>query len=251
MIVLVHGAGGGDGYGGLEQGLRDGGVDRPIVMFHWGAPACLFMLNLQDRGIHAAAEKKLAAQMEQWRAAHPAGRMSLIAHSAGCGVALGALGRSGNEVKVDTLILLAPSVSPAYDLSPAVCHISGQLHVFHSDRDTLWLKWRTGTFGTYDNVRTTAAGNVGFTPESLPAELRGKVVQHAYDLQWQEWGNDGGHFGGLAKEFAARVLAPLWNRARDAAHADARLGRAGTKSMRTRLPSAAPILLSMASECPR
>jgi pimeloyl-ACP methyl ester carboxylesterase len=205
-IILVTGAGGdGPWYDGLRSLSRD---NMPVQTFSWGVPLPIYMLNLQTPSIHDAAEEKLAGVIEDFRRRHPEGKLDVIAHSAGCGVTLGALERLPANVKVNRVILLAPSVSPTYDLSPAIPHLSPPLHVFYSDRDNLWLRWRTNTFGTYDNIKTPAAGHDGFT---LLDSLSGKVNQHPYDPAWKDLGNDGDHGGTLSREFALKVLAQLLN----------------------------------------
>jgi pimeloyl-ACP methyl ester carboxylesterase len=203
VIFLVPGVGGATHqYQGLIDGLHDARIDRPVQIVRWGAPTFLFFLNFNNAGIHESAERALADRVARWREAHPQARIDIIAHSAGCGVTLGALPRLPHE-RVDTVILLAPSVSPAYDLAPASSRIDGAIHAFVSVRDRTFLEWRTGTFGTYDNVKTAAAGNRGFA--ALPAG----TVQHRYNSAWRTLGHDGGHFGCLARRFARRVIAPL------------------------------------------
>ena len=132
----------------------------------------------------------------------------MIAHSAGCGVTLGALATDASPM-AHTIVLLNPSVSPGYPLAPSLAKIEDRLHVFHSDKDTVFLDWRTSTFGTYDNVKTKAAGNRGFDLSKLPPELREKVVQHPREDWWPRQDNDGSHFGTTAEEFAKATLAPL------------------------------------------
>jgi len=206
VLFFVPGvAGDGGGYDGLIRGLRKGGVSAHIEVVGWGAPGPLFVMNFQDEGIHRGAEEKLAKLMTDWRAAHSGGRIDVIAHSAGCGVTLGALRRAGTPA-ARTVVLLNPSVSPGYPIGEAAANVTGVMHVFHSDRDTFFLAWRTSTFGTYDNVKTKAAGNVGF---EVAESLKGKVVQHAREESWAEEGNDGSHFGTLAEEFAEQTIAPV------------------------------------------
>jgi pimeloyl-ACP methyl ester carboxylesterase len=205
VLFLVPGvAGDGPAYDGLVRGLREGGADAHLEVLAWGAPGPFMVMNFQDEGIHHRAEEKLAAELGRWRKAHPGGRIDVIAHSAGCGVALGALGRSGSPA-VRNVVLLSPSVSPQYDLSAAMAKVAGRMDVFVSDRDELFLSWRTSTFGTYDNVKTKAAGNVGF----VAATDRSKLVQHRREDWWAEQGNDGSHFGALAQTFARETIAPL------------------------------------------
>jgi pimeloyl-ACP methyl ester carboxylesterase len=210
-VLLIAGAAGDlPGYHAIAEGLKDGGLDVPVRIWTWGAPPPLFAMNLQTQSIHAAAEEELAKIIADWLDSHPAGSLILIGHSAGCGMLLGALGRLPPEAMVESVVLLAPSVSPGYELSPALVHVRQRMHVVYSDRDTFWLAWRTGTFGTYDNVRTPAAGNSGFANvERLPPDLRVRLVQHPYGPAWNSLGNDGGHFGALSNRFAADVIAPM------------------------------------------
>ena len=210
LVVLVPGcAGDGFWYNGLRESVAGGQPARTIRTFQWGLPLPLYMLNLQDEKIHAKSEKALAKAIKSWRDRYPSGRLTLLGHSAGCGVILGSLRRIEKPVGVENVVLLAPSVSPDYEISTALRQIAGALHVFYSDDDTLWLGWRTATFGTYDCVRSAAAGKVGFNADRLEANLRTKLVQHGYEPQFAELGNGGGHFGSLGRKFDERVVAPL------------------------------------------
>ncbi|MDB5321493.1 MAG: hypothetical protein JWN40_3124 [Phycisphaerales bacterium] len=209
MLFFVPGvAGDGGAYDGLMRGLRAAGVKKHIEVLGWGAPGPLFVLNFQNDAIHRSAEAKLASAMRQWREAHPNGRIDLLGHSAGCGVVLGALALPESPA-ARTVVLLNPSVSPTYDLAAPLAKVEGILHVFHSDRDTVFLSWRTSTFGTYDNVKTKAAGNVGFELGGLPPESCAKVAQHPREAWWADQGNDGSHFGTTAEQFATKTVGPL------------------------------------------
>jgi pimeloyl-ACP methyl ester carboxylesterase len=210
LVVLVPGcAGDGFWYNDLRQSVAGGQPARTVRTFEWGLPLPLYMLNLQDAKIHEEAEKSLAKAIKSWRDRYPAGRLTLLGHSAGCGVILGSLSRIDKRVDVENVVLLAPSVSPDYQVAPALRQVAGSLHVFFSEQDRLWLGWRTSTFGTYDSVKTEAAGRVGLNVDEMKPEFRGKVVQHPYERDFAELGHDGGHFGMLAKRFDDRVVAPL------------------------------------------
>jgi pimeloyl-ACP methyl ester carboxylesterase len=206
VVVFVPGVGGdGPWYGGLKRGLGDVRIET----HSWGAPLPLFAMNFSNQGIHKSAEQKLATRLRRIAEQQTAARVDLVAHSAGCGVALGALRRLDEVGPVENVVLLAPSVSPKYELAPSLARMRGTLHVFHSDRDTLFLSWRTSKFGTYDNVKTRAAGNAGFDLSALGGDERSRVVQHPYEPDWDRLGNDGGHDGPLARAFIERVVAPL------------------------------------------
>src|SRR5688572_11402089 len=107
VVVFVPGVGGdGPWYGGLKRGL--GNVQ--VQTHSWGAPLPLFALNFSNQEIHNAAEKKLAERLRRIARQQPDARIDVVAHSAGCGVALGALRRFDGPIP-RTVVLLAPSVS--------------------------------------------------------------------------------------------------------------------------------------------
>ena len=56
-------------------------------------------------------ERRLARRVHQLRARYPLATIDVVAHSAGCGVALGGLARL-EAPQVRTVVLIAPSVSP-------------------------------------------------------------------------------------------------------------------------------------------
>jgi pimeloyl-ACP methyl ester carboxylesterase len=202
-------AGDGPWFSRLRGGLRQGGIDRPMVSIHWGAPPPLFMFNYTDTSIHDTAEREMAERILAARKNDPTRQIDLIGHSAGCGVVLGALRRLPAEVRVRTVILLAPSVSPQYDLHASLDHVDSVIHAFISDRDTVFLKWRDSHFGGYDNIKSPAAGYAGFDLSNLDPAHRAKLIEHLYQPEWKDLGNDGGHIGATASGFAAKVLAPL------------------------------------------
>lgn len=202
VAIVVPGAGGdGAWYDGLRQALRADGT--AVHVHRWGS-AVVFR-NFSDRAVHVDAEAKLAAYLDTLTT--QTRRVDIVAHSAGCGVALGAVARSRRGV--DRLVLLAPSVSPAYDLRTALTRVRGTVHVFYSERDTLFLRWRTGTFGTYDRVKSPAAGFGGFDVTALDAFSASRLKQHPWRVDWRAHHNDGGHFGATAGPFVQAVIVPL------------------------------------------
>jgi pimeloyl-ACP methyl ester carboxylesterase len=210
VVIFVPGVSGdGPWYGAMKRGLRDGGVELPIQTFSWGAPPPLFVMNFNNKGIHDSAERNLARRIGDIRQRYPQAPIVILTHSAGGGVALGALARLPEKPFVERMVLLHPTVSPGYDLSPALARIRGTLGVFHSDRDTTFLQWRTSNFGTYDGVRTTAAGNRGFVSSTAPPEAWARVRQVGWEESFRALGHDGGHFGVIAGDFAREKIAPL------------------------------------------
>lgn len=209
VLVLPGIDGAGPRYGGLMNGLRDGGVHDHIEAVAWGGPY-LYLANLRLNSFHEAAEQRLASRIQQWHTAHPDGRISLVGHSAGCGVILETLTDMGPSAQVDDVVLLAPAVSPKLDLAPALSHIRGTLSVFYSEHDALLLRYGTSVAGTYDGFWSASAGLHGFTSaDALRPELRSHLRQYPHDSAWEALDNGGGHFGYRHRRFAAAVLAPL------------------------------------------
>ncbi|MFT3787109.1 MAG: alpha/beta hydrolase [Tepidisphaeraceae bacterium] len=205
VVLFIHGAGGDGGwYSGIEQGLRDAGEKRTIRSVHWGMPGPMFVMNFNDRGVHERAERTLAEVIARAKTAP----IDLVAHSAGCGATLGALAQLPPDVHVRHIVLLSPSVSPTYDLKRALVHVES-IDVFTSTNDTTFLKWRCSTFGTYDGVKTVAAGNCGFDVSTLSPAEQAKVHQHAWTEADKDLGNDGGHFGPTARKFVAARVSPV------------------------------------------
>jgi pimeloyl-ACP methyl ester carboxylesterase len=196
VVLFVPGAGGdGAWYRGINDGLRDAGETRTIRTFAWGMPGALFVMNFNDKGVHARAEQKLADVI----AKQPTGPIDIVAHSAGCGVTLGALKQLPEGVRVRRVVLMSPSVSPGYDLAPSLARAE-KIDVCRSERDTLFLSWRVSHFGTYDGVKTRAAGNVGFATSDP------RVTQHAWTEADTRLGHDGGHFGATSRAYVASVF---------------------------------------------
>lgn len=198
VAFVVPGAGGdGSDYNALRDELHRAGFG--VRTHRWGAAPALFALNFSNQSIHDIAEAEL---VDRIHAVPGDTRVIVIGHSAGGGVALGAAGRLQHR-SIDVLILLHPSVSPGYDLAPALAHVAEAAHHFHSQHDTTFLSWRTRNFGTYDRIKSPAAGNVGF------ASTHERLHQRAYDTRFRALGHAGGHWGPLARPFVREHVIPL------------------------------------------
>ncbi len=197
LTIFVPGvAGNGPMYDGLIRSIEKTG--SAVEVFKWGS--LIMTLNFSDPETHAQAERELANHLVM--IPDQVKRIDVIGHSAGCGVVLGAMKFSNRNVQ--TVVLLAPSVSPGYDLSKSARNVM-RIHSFYSDRDITFLKWRTGNFGTYDGIKIPAAGHLGF----VHSDHSGKLIQYPYDPKWNDLGNDGRHTGPLAAQFIQDVVLPL------------------------------------------
>lgn len=210
--LLLHLPGIG-GYLGCDRrmlsGLRDGGVNANIVVYDW---------TESDPGIHALQayqrNQREAAKIADLIAAHaaadPDSPIYITAHSGGCGVAAWAMAKLPPDVKVQTVLFMAPALSPTFDLTAALRHVNGKMFVFSSPLDTVVLYTGTRLFGTMDGVRTEAAGFCGFImPRGADPVMYRKLVSCVYRSDWARYNDFGGHIGAMSRSFAAAVLAPL------------------------------------------
>lgn len=191
----------------LIQGLRQGGFGGEIQLYDWVLNPGIPALRAQEHNRKEA--KKVAALILDRRKAHPNEPIVLTGHSAGTGVAVWALEGLPDDVKIDTLVMLASALSPDYDLSKALSHVSGKLYAFNNPGDWV-LGQGTGVFGTVDGVRGPAAGKVGFAcPAKADKDQYAKLVAIPYDPKWVEYDNLGDHIGVMAVPFAKAVLSPI------------------------------------------
>jgi hypothetical protein len=209
-VIVVPGVGGdGPSIARVVHALDDEGDPDCLQVLEWGYHLPLFFINISDTGLHQRTEQRLALLITQWRRMHPGSRIVLIGHSAGCGVILGAMPRLDPGIgPVGPVILMAPAVSPAYDLSAALPHVN-ILHVFYSEYDVIWQGIGPWIFGLYDGEHGSGAGRVGFTASGLSPDLKKKLVEHPFQWSWLDMGNYGGHFGAISHGFMTQIIKPL------------------------------------------
>jgi hypothetical protein len=194
----------------VNRGIKEGGFDGTIVTYDWtendpGMDALVAWPRNQKEA------KIVSEKIAKQRAAMPAdAKFYLLGHSGGTGIAIWALEDLPDNVTVNTVVLMSPAVSPNYDLTRALKHVTGKVYVFSSLTDVIVLGVGTTLFGTIDGVKTDAAGRVGFhqPPQADPAQYK-KLVPMPYDTSWFKYGDVGDHIGGMRESFGKNVLAPL------------------------------------------
>jgi hypothetical protein len=190
-------------------GLKQGGVAGQIYAYNW---------TEHDPGLHAlhayarnqTESGRIADMILARRKADPNNRLSITGHSGGCAMAIWALEKLPADCFVDDVVLMAPALSPTYDLTAALKHIRGHLYSFTSTSDVLILSTGTRLFGTMDGVECDAAGFGGFQmPKTADPEQYKKLVSEPYEAVWVRYDNSGNHIGPLSRRFSAAVIAPL------------------------------------------
>ena len=189
----------------LALGLEQGGVNTAIEIDDWTTGNPLLMLvHLRNWDRNQIQARRLAAKIVSYQDRYPGRPVHLIGHSGGGGLALLTLEALPANRKISSAILLAPAVSPDFDLDNALSKTEHGIWNFHSPWDLPLLVVGTTILGTLDGRHVPAAGAYGFT-------LAGdnKVRQVDYDAKMLRTGHLGGHFGWMTPEFGSNYLAPL------------------------------------------
>ncbi|MDW8241605.1 MAG: alpha/beta hydrolase [Thermogemmata sp.] len=213
LVWIVDGAGDLKGCSnaiGYANAVR--GQPLEVVVFPW-SHGYRRLLRDQIDGEHARRQGvRLAQAILERKAREPDRRVVLIAHSAGCAVALGA-GDVLPPNSVDRIILLAPSVSTGYDLRPTLQAAKEGVDVFCSKRDWVALGFVVRVVGTTDNFWSgAAAGRWGFRQARLAWQdplIASRLRQHFWSPELAWTGHTGGHHGMHAPGFIHTFLWPL------------------------------------------
>jgi hypothetical protein len=198
----------------VRQALAEARLPIQVVTVEWSHGFGRIIAD-QIGYAHARAQgHNLAHALEQFRAAHPAVPMYLLAHSAGSAVAVAAL-ENLPPGTVDTAFLLAPSLSAAYDIGPALRAVKHGFYVYYSQRDTIYLGIWTGILGNSDRHWGPSSGRIGFQIHSASPEdahLYSKLVQRPWQPADRATGNDGKHYGDYQPDFLRLHILPLLSR---------------------------------------
>lgn len=199
----------------VALGLDRGGVQSAIEVYDWttGIPGA-FLANLTFYERNQRQAERLARRITTRLRRDPQCAVHLIGHSAGGGVVVMTLEALPSDVKVDSAILLAPALSPDYDLSRALRHTRHGIYNMYSPLDVGFLGVGTTVFGSVDRDRGPSAGVVGFEkPERIGQDDQRLYDELLHQVKWTprllEYGANGTHTGWASKEFARSYLAPI------------------------------------------
>jgi hypothetical protein len=190
------------------KALGAGGVADHLEMYDWNRPYT--RIGALRAYAHNRAEAKvIAGKIANKLAADPHANIILTGWSGGCQMIVWALEDLPPQASVQSVVMIAPAITPTYDLSRALAHVRGSLFACTSPGDWFVLGWGTHWFGTSDGAHTNAAGMVGFSiPQGADMTQYRKLVQLRYAAAWRKYGNFGGHNGAISPAFAREILAP-------------------------------------------
>ena len=217
-LVLVA-----DGCGGIElcelgvrQVMGERGGQARVTPVRWGHGFGRWHADLTDVANHSAQSRAIVEQVIDWRERHPSKPVFLLGKSGGTWIVVKALEELPGD-SVEAVVLLAPAISPDYDLSRALRAVSRELVAFWSPLDVVVLGAGTWLFKTTDRVRSFSAGLVGFRPpEGLDDEgralYRAKLRQVRWRAEMARTGYLGGHVGPDSPAFLRKYVVPLLTR---------------------------------------
>ncbi len=216
-VVLVA-----DGCGGVElceMAIRQvmgehGGLCR-VIPIPWGHGFGRWYADLTDVANHRKQSRVIVETVLDRLEREPSKPVFLVGKSGGAWIVIKAL-EELPERSVEAVVLLAPAVSPDYDLSKALGALNRDLVAFWSPFDVVVLGIGTWLFKTTDRVRSFSAGLVGFRiPEGLDPE-RERLYRRLKQVRWRArmatTGYLGGHVGPDSPAFLRKHVVPILTR---------------------------------------
>lgn len=197
---------------GIVPGLVEAGVPFGIEFYDWTWGFWWLLKNLRDSARHEEQSRVVAGKIEAYRRGHPTQPVFVMGHSAGGAMTLLSLAKLPDDVRVTAGILLAPAISPQYDVRHALVHTERGVWNFSSWGDLVYLGALTTLCGTVDGQHGLAAGAKGFAPEVRTA-ASAKAFPPLHETPWERsmlrHGNRGGHFGCIGRRFVRERVGPL------------------------------------------
>jgi pimeloyl-ACP methyl ester carboxylesterase len=200
----------------IARGLDEGGVKTGIEIFDWttALPGGI-LINLTDYERNRNVAEKIKERLLSYRRRYPGRCLHLIGHSGGGGLALMAAEALPRDVHVSSIVLLAPAMSPTYDLRKALRRTRYGIFNYYSKHDRAYLVLGTSLFGTVDRHFGPSAGAVGFKRLKFKDLRDNAVYSKLHQIPWRprmrRYGHDGGHLGWTRPRFVRHYLAPLIN----------------------------------------
>jgi hypothetical protein len=221
LVLVADGVGGLDLCGtGLRYVARAERLNCAIEVFPWGHGFGRWFADLTDVANRDRQATLVAEAVRRFQAEESGAPVFLVGKSGGSGVVVKALEQLDRE-SVERVVLLAPALSPGYDLTRVLRAVHREAVVFWSPLDVIILGAGTRVFGTIDRVKSVGAGMVGFVvprPDDPDPE---KIRQYAKlrQIRWRRGmasaGYFGGHFGPDHPRFLRKYVVPFL-RANDA-----------------------------------
>lgn len=215
LVVVADGVGGFNLCGtALRYVLGAEKLPYALELFPWGHGFGRWFADLTDMANLDEKARLVAESVRRYKTQWPEDPIYLVAKSGGSGVVVKALERL-DEHQVERVVMLAPALSPDYDLSGALRAVRREMVVFWSPLDIIILGMGTHLFGTIDRINTAGAGLVSFrVPVSAGSDdTKGQQYVKLRQIRWQPrmaaTGYLGGHLGPDSPLFLRKYVVPL------------------------------------------
>jgi hypothetical protein len=213
LVVVADGVGGLDLCGtGLRYVMGALKVPYLVKVRSWGHGLGRWHADLTNAANHDRQAREIADTILRFRAESPQAPAFLVGKSGGTGLVVKAL-EPLPENTVEAAVLLAPALSPTYDLAPALRAVRREMVVFWSPLDLIVLGLGTRIFGTVDRIKSVSAGLVGFRGPAPGDDRREmqyrKLRQVRWRLEMATTGYLGGHVGPDNPAFLRKYVVPL------------------------------------------
>jgi Serine aminopeptidase, S33 len=213
VVIVLGGVGGLDLLSSTAQSaLRRAGVQHDVREFVWTHGKGRPFTDLRDTVHLRRKAEELADLIRLLKAENPNCPIFLLAKSGGAGLGLKAA-ELLPACTLERIVLLAPAVSPHYDLCRALQATRGEIVSFHSAHDQIVLNLGTRQFGTIDRVYGPAAGLHGFrAPDADRSADNVELYRRLVQIPWTSRNllefNNGSHMGSALPAFLATEVAP-------------------------------------------
>lgn len=217
LVLVADGVGGFDLCGkALARVIKAADLPYATRTVRWGHGKGRWYADLSSAANQDSRADEVAESVRSYHDKHPLSPIFLVGKSGGCAVVVKALERlSGSGVAVERGVLLAPALSPGYDLSKALGSVRRDLVVFWSPLDVIILGAGTRIFGTSDRVWCSGAGRVGFLRPKAGTDAAARVASYKKlrQIRWtprmSATGYLGGHMGPDSPRFLKKYVVPL------------------------------------------
>lgn len=192
------------------KAYRDAGLQKSVRFFGWNEPRPDFMTHLTDLDSNRAQARAVAAQITSYARTFPEAPIDLVGYSAGAAMAIFVCEALPDDVRVRNIVLAQADLSPSYELTTALRHMTGKIVHFYCPTDVFLSGGFNLLFGTLDRRYAIAVGKDGFVPEiAIPDESqRHRLIQLGWSEEWAEFGHPGNHVAILQYRWNRFIVSP-------------------------------------------
>ncbi|HWL94209.1 MAG TPA: hypothetical protein VNT79_11815 [Phycisphaerae bacterium] len=189
----------------MLKGVLRSGYRGAIVRDNWnaGLPFWRSIVNLASRKHQERQVGRLVKLIGDYCLESGHGPICIVAQSGGCFIAVRLLESLPKQIRIQTVVMLAASISPGYDISSAAARCDGALYSFGSAGDHFFLGIGTLLCGTSDREFTPSAGFLGWH------RTDDRFVDVRWHPRWIPFGYLGNHTTVCSSRFVEHVVGPL------------------------------------------